>query len=36
MKNPVRQMNLIIDFDIIHNELYANVNKEIVKHKGFL
>jgi hypothetical protein len=27
-------MNLIMDFNIIYNELYANVSKEIVEHEG--
>jgi hypothetical protein len=28
----LRQINKIIAFNVIHNELFANVNTEIVKH----
>jgi hypothetical protein len=33
MKSLLRQKNLIMDLNIIYNELYANVSKEIVEHE---
>jgi hypothetical protein len=36
MQSLLRQMNIIIDFNIIYNELYAVVNMEIVKHEYHL
>jgi hypothetical protein len=32
MQSLLRQINIIIDFNIIYNELYANVNMKMVKH----
>jgi hypothetical protein len=34
MQSLLRQINIIIDFNIIYNELYVNVNIEIVKHEN--